>query len=150
MSRNGLRNTLGKRAGVKSLVGSYPTTSASMKVKKYHNFDLRIRMEKWSKKYPDNVKVVHCDDSLHMGSRLFLVEHKTKDHYMGTTMIYVPQAGHESVSFLYPSHRDELITALVSIKNVSKIVKKAEKIRVAREARELAKALLPHKLNKNI
>lgn len=30
VSRNGFRNTLGKGAGVKSLVGSYPTTTGTL------------------------------------------------------------------------------------------------------------------------
>lgn len=95
---------------------------------KIEGYALATHIEKWALKYPSHVKIVHCDDHMFMGSRIFLIEHKAKDAYMGTTFIYVPQAGSPKQGFLYPSHRNDLIKALSSIKKESAAILKRARI----------------------
>ncbi len=81
--------------------------------------DLMRAIEKWAKKYPKDVRILSCDDSYHCGSILVLIEHKAKNSYMGTSVVYIPQCTGEqpSVFFLYPGHTKALISALKTIRN---------------------------------
>lgn len=95
---------------------------------KYYGYDLIEKVEKWSDKYPDDVKICNVDDSSHSGSILVLIEHKTKSEYFGTTAIMISQcSGSPPVEFfLYPHHRENLISALVKIDKVAKPIAQAQ------------------------
>jgi len=83
---------------------------------KYSGYKFQQRVEEWAKQYPD-VKIVTCDDSHHATSILVLIPHKTKQSYMGITVIFIPQFGGDiSRSFLYNHNRMNLIKALQSMK----------------------------------
>lgn len=83
----------------------------------FTGYDLMERAEKWAKKFPGDVRIVGCDDSVHASSSLVLIEHRANTDYMGTTVVYVPQCTGESPIefFLYPSHRSSLLKALHEI-----------------------------------
>ena len=71
----------------------------------------------------EGLHVVRCDDAVHAGSDLILVEHcdhKT-GYYFGTTIVYVPQCTGEPPTefFLYLSHLKQLLTVLQTIKKKS-------------------------------
>jgi hypothetical protein len=112
--------------------------------------DLEDKIQKWAKKYPDDVRIIGCDDSTFSSSCLVLIEHKSKDQYMGTTVVYIPQCtGEKPIEFfLYSSHRDNLIEALLCINRQAKVVQKAETIKrdfVEKEQRNiLRKAAKKH------
>lgn len=93
---------------------------------KYAGYASMTKIEKWAKKYPNDVRIVGCDDSHFSGSDIIMIEHKTKDRYMGTTVIYVPQnSGDPAEFFLYPNHRTNLMQALHDIGKAARpVVKK--------------------------
>jgi hypothetical protein len=79
------------------------------------------RVARWAKKYPEDVRIVGVDDSYYSGSDLVLIEHRGKVGYHGTTVIFIAQcSGDPPVRFfLYPSHRDSLMAALMAIKQAA-------------------------------
>jgi hypothetical protein len=81
---------------------------------KYIGYTLMCKIKNWAKKFPTEVQIVSCDDSLFAGSILCLIEHRARTNYMGTSVIYVPQYTGEVATrfFLYLEHRVELIDAL--------------------------------------
>lgn len=106
------------------------------------------RIDRWALKYPQDVRTVRVDDSYHAGSNLYLIEHKEKDRYMGTTVVFVPQCSGETpiTFFLYPSHRAGLLRALQGIAKVAKVVQRREVKSVrAQCAIERATVKLPSK-----
>lgn len=85
------------------------------------------RGERFSKKYPDDIHIIHCDDDVFASSDLILVEHldKEKKSFMGTTVIFIPQCTSVQNSFfLYPNHLDKLIQTLQKIQKKQRINKK--------------------------
>lgn len=84
--------------------------------------------EKWARKYPEHIRVVHVDDSMYSSSILILIEHKTKEEYHGTTVMFVPQCGGEApaVMFLYPEHCLHLMAALKEIKRQAMPIQRLE------------------------
>lgn len=92
-------------------------------------YELIVKVERWAKKYPDDVRLVSVDDSHFAGSLLVLIEHRTKTQYMGTSAIIIPQCTGEAPIqfFLYPGHRRELMRALASIEKVAVPVQAREK-----------------------
>lgn len=80
---------------------------------KFTGYELITKVEKWAKNHKNDVILCACDDSHFMDSLLCLVDHKTKNSYMGTTMVYIPQNGiGTSEAFLYPGHAKGLIAGL--------------------------------------
>ena len=76
-------------------------------------FEAMEEAERLAKKYRGHVQYVGCDDDVHSNSDLLLVDHEDDDHYMGTSVIYLPQCkGTRATFFLYPGDREELIRAL--------------------------------------
>lgn len=82
-------------------------------------YPLMMRVEEWIKKYPHDIQLVQCDDSVHASSSLILFEHKCKNDYMGTTVVYIPQCtGEQPIEFfLYPDNVTSLIKALQVVEN---------------------------------
>ena len=72
---------------------------------KHTGWNLIEEAEKFAKKHPEHVRVVPCDDETHSSSALILIEHKCKNRYLGTSVVFVPQiANHDPVKFfLYQS-----------------------------------------------
>jgi hypothetical protein len=95
---------------------------------RWYGYDLMQRIEKWAAQFPHDVRVVGCDDSYHSGSDLVLIEHRTRDQYMGTTVVYLPQCSGDPPAqfFLYPGHRDDLVCALQSVRAASRPVERAQ------------------------
>ena len=92
---------------------------------KYIGYDLMKRVERWAKKYPEEVTIVGCDDAYFAGSTIVLIEHRTEKSYMGTSMYYIPQCTGEAPTqlFLYPWHRTNLIAALRKLGKKRKVSK---------------------------
>lgn len=97
---------------------------------KWIGYDLMKRVEKWAKKYPSEVHIVGVDDDVFASSVLVLIEARTHDSYMGTSVIYIPQCtGEKPIRFfLYPCHRAGLITALKEIAKEEVPRRKREKV----------------------
>lgn len=93
---------------------------------KTEGYALMVAVEQWAKRYPNDVQVTGCDDSYHSGSDLVLIEHKTENSYMGTTVVVIPQNGSPCEFFLYPGHRKDLQHALQVIALASKSIKERE------------------------
>lgn len=91
---------------------------------KYGGAVLMDKIDEWAKAYPNDVKILNVDDSYHMGSCIYLIEHQTENEYMGTTCVYVPQMGDEPAEFfLYPLDRNRMIKELIAIKKLSTPIK---------------------------
>jgi hypothetical protein len=91
---------------------------------KFSGWPLIQAIEKWAKKHP-TVKILRCDDTMFMSSILVMIPHETEDHYMGHTMVYVPQDAHVRLSecFLYPSDTNELFNVLSEILSPKNTIK---------------------------
>lgn len=82
-------------------------------------YDLICSIREWHKTLSEEdaktVKIIRCDDYYHSSSIIVLFEHFNQDNYMGQTMVCVPQnSGNPCIVFLYPSHRNDLIMALMA------------------------------------
>ena len=80
-----------------------------------NGYPLMYFIEKWAKRFPNHVQVVRCDDNVHAGSDLVLIEHSIPGEYWGTTVIFVSQFEPPTEFFLYPGHQKQLMTALKKI-----------------------------------
>lgn len=84
-------------------------------------YKLMRKVEKWAKKWPNDVQIVQCDDNVHASSDLILIKHRAlkTGKYFGTSIVFIPQCTGENPIkfFLYPSRHDELIKALTNTKN---------------------------------
>lgn len=90
-------------------------------------YDASRLMEKWAAKQPEgHVFYVPCDDASFMGSDLWLIEHKTHNRYMGTSMVYIPQDEDRSRAFLYTGHRLVLAKTLKEIQRLAAPIQKQE------------------------
>lgn len=79
-------------------------------------------VEEWAKGFPDDVRVVVCDDDVHATSLLVSIGHccrlPGREQYMGTSVVFIPQCALNltpSVFFLYGSARKEMIRVLQEI-----------------------------------
>ncbi len=90
--------------------------------------DFQDRVEKWAEKYPNDVRITTCDDSYFSTSLLVLIEHRTANAYMGTTVVVIPQCSGDPPSqfFLYPGHALALIEALKDVRAKAVPVEKAD------------------------
>lgn len=104
---------------------------------------LMDRIEKWAEKYPKDVFCLSVDDSHFTSSLLVLVDHKTEDKYMGTSVVMISQCSGAPPAefFLYPGHRDGLIAALVGIRAAARPVLKRESAMERSRAKETRKNL---------
>ncbi len=104
-------------------------------------FDLMVRVEKWAKKHPREVRCLHIDDSYFANSLLLLVEHRHARGYMGTTAVVIPQCtGEKPIEFfLYPGDRDALIVALKSIRAAARPLAKKQRANEASESKLIRK-----------
>jgi hypothetical protein len=95
---------------------------------RYVGFDLQERVETWAKKYPKDVRICLCDDAQHSSSCLVLIEHRTKTHYMGTTVVFLPQCSGDPPAefFLYPNRAEQLLEALQAIRKAAKPIQEKE------------------------
>jgi len=97
-------------------------------------YDLMEAMKKWAEKYPERVTSFCVDDNAHATSLVLLVHHGKPggNHYMGASLIYVPQLStlsgiyhHEgdgvqpaySTFFMYPSHAAQAIDKLTEVRD---------------------------------
>lgn len=70
------------------------------------------RLDQFSKKHPGMISV-GCDDNSFSSSTIYLIPHESKNDYMGTTLLFVPQVSSDrNVLFLYPYELDNLICEL--------------------------------------
>ena len=105
------------RPGVRFIKGRYVQKKyKDVVMEKVTGYTAMGRIDKFCRENPD-MKYVGCDDTLHTGSSLYLVPHKNKKEYWGTTVIYVPQHGDKNNFFLYPEHLKKLIKVLTEIDN---------------------------------
>lgn len=105
--------------------------------------DLMEAVEEWACSHKGHVRVVGCDDDYHASSLLVLIEHKSKDQYMGTTVVFIPQCtGEKPIRFfLYPGHRLDLMTALLEIDVASRGPSSMEHVRNIERAVAVSKIL---------
>jgi len=84
---------------------------------KYIGYDLMVQVAKWAKKFPEDVKIVVCDDSYFAGSDLICIEHRSTHEYMGISVVFIPQCTGEQPTtfFLYPGHRRNFYRTLRSM-----------------------------------
>lgn len=108
-------------------------------------YKLMERVERWAKKQPkDFVRIVSVDDAYFSTSLLVLIEHKTDDSYMGTSVVFIPQCTGENPIrfFLYPEF--ELLKVLKEIEKSRSVVAKAQEERRKKEHAEMmASVTLP-------
>jgi hypothetical protein len=104
---------------------------------RFTGYDLMVRVEKWARKHPHEVRCLSIDDSAFASSTLLLVEHRHTREYMGTTAVVIPQCtGEKPIEFfMYPSHRDEIIAALVSIRAAARTPTKRQRMDEITESR---------------
>lgn len=116
---------------------------------RWRGYDLMERVAEWAKKWPDDVRITGCDDSYHTSSDLVLIEHKSPDAYMGTTVIVITQNDGQPPAefFLYPDDANGLIDTLKAIRTVAKRIEKRETILLAERSR-LIRNNLKWKANK--
>jgi hypothetical protein len=80
---------------------------------RWQGYDLMQRIERWSKKYPDQVTICRVDDDMFMGADLVLIGSCSTHQWMGINVVYVTQgSGEPSHFFLYPQHVAGLLHAL--------------------------------------
>jgi hypothetical protein len=83
---------------------------------KYENeggYEYSEKLCEWAKDKPQ-VKVFYFDDTMFMSSVGFIIPSSSKYEHMGLNVILCPQAGFPIDFFLYPSHQNSLLEALVS------------------------------------
>lgn len=82
------------------------------------NYELMEQVEKFAKKYPNDIHVCPIDDSYYSCSDLVLIEHKSKNAWHGVTALVLSQcSGARPVEFfMYPDHVTKLIETLTVIK----------------------------------
>lgn len=86
---------------------------------KYTGYDFIGKVERWAKYYPNDVIVSYSDDDSYMSSTVLYITHKTKTAYHGTTILPISQNGNVPVrTFLYPSHHNQMIDALLKIRKM--------------------------------
>lgn len=102
-------------------------------------FDLIRQVERWAEAHPCEVRALRCNDGLACTAGLVLIEHRTKDHYHGTTVVFIPQCIAEPPTwcFLYPHSRDALMSALGQIGRAARPIIRAEAARQREEYRIL-------------
>lgn len=82
---------------------------------KYIGYDLMVKVNRWARKYPQDVKITRCDDNVHAGSDIVYINHRVDNKkWFGTTVVVIPQCtGEEPMRFfLYPQHHKEMVKAL--------------------------------------
>lgn len=96
---------------------------------RWSGYDLMKRVERWSKQYPDDVRIVSVDDDAFACSDLVLIEHRAKNQYMGTTAVFIPQCTGELPVrfFLYPQHLFGLVRALRAIRRAAVPLERRER-----------------------
>lgn len=93
-----------------------------------NNLAFMNKCEQFAKRFPQDVFISRCDDSMHMGSRLVLIHHKSKIGWMGVSVIIITQAGDKPIQFfLYGQHNNELIQHLTQAKKEEKTLRAAGK-----------------------
>ena len=95
---------------------------------KWKGYALMCKIRKFVKKYPQDIRILRCDDDYHAGSILVTILHRSKYDFMGTTVIFVPQCTGESPIrfFLYPGHDTDMIKELTRITKIQKRYPKDE------------------------
>lgn len=89
--------------------------------KKLLGYDLMLAVEKWAKKWPNDVIINCVDDDFHMGSNLIFILHKSKKSFFGTTVIPIMQKGDPAIRyFMYPGHLNEIMKTLQKIQKITK------------------------------
>jgi len=113
---------------------------------KYEGYEFRQLVRRWAKRYPQDVRMIYCDDSTFCSSALVFIEHRAAENYMGTTVIYIPQFGGAPAQFfLYPSHRISLSRALRQIATQARPIQRRERQREKEFTRQLASISLQTK-----
>lgn len=92
---------------------------------KYFGYQLINKVEKWAKKYPNDVQILYCDDSSFAGSIIVFIECKDKEIYHGINVVCIPQCtGEKPLSmFFYKQHSDLLEKLLKNVKKHQKGLK---------------------------
>ena len=108
---------------------------------KLKGYELMEAVEKWAKRFPDDVRTVRIDDGHFCNSDLVLIDHKAKDQYMGVTAVVIPQCtGEEPLCFfMYPSHQAGLMKALIAMQKAAAPIQKRQAQREKARRKELDK-----------
>jgi hypothetical protein len=84
-------------------------------------------VSRWAMRYQNDVRIVRCEDDSFRGSYIVLIEHRTAQSYMGTSVVFIQQGGSEpQVMFLYPRAADDLIRELQSIRRAARPIERLE------------------------
>jgi len=80
-------------------------------------YEVMKDIERYTKRYCTEIKIVYCDDSYHAGSYILLIPHPK----MGITVMFIPQCtGTQNEFFLYDNHFKMLMDELNKMKYVYK------------------------------
>jgi len=81
---------------------------------------------RWAKKYPKDVYICNIDDSVHAGSDIVFILHRTSPRRIwGVTVIVITQCDDQKPFeyFMYPSHMVRIVEAMIGF---SKMIKKED------------------------
>jgi len=112
--------------------------------------NLMAKIDKWSKKHKNVIKV-HVDDDYHAGSYVYLIPHVCTYKTMGLTIFYIPQCTRELPVqfFCYPDDLRALISGLTKMAKLLKTPKKKYNTSpLVKRTKELEKQLLNSMRNK--
>lgn len=122
---------------------------------KLTGYDVMTDIRNYIMKHKE-IKMVAVDDDVFSGSQLLLIPHETKNKFMGTTVMFVPQCTTtQNVFFLYPDAVDNLIKELREIqkrqnkdsfwKKIKAARRKFDKKTPAQKRKELKKIMSKNK-----
>lgn len=113
-------------------------------------YEFMVAVEKWAKKFPNDVQIIGCDDDSFMSSNLVLIEHKSEKAFMGTTVVYIPQNnGPVQQFFLYPGHLENFLDVLTIIKKKTTIMKRIERKNEILKSKNIKTGLVHPPVNPN-
>jgi hypothetical protein len=85
---------------------------------KWNGYKLMKKVRKWSKKYPNDIKIVTCDDAIYTSSCMVLIAHRTTTYWHGITCISIPQlTGKPNIMFWYDKHTKNLSVAVAELED---------------------------------
>jgi len=84
---------------------------------KWTGYSLMCKMEKWAKKYPEDVFCAGIDDSHFCGSDIYFILHRDGKMNWGTSVVVITQCDGQPPCqyFMYPGHLTGILDVLKKI-----------------------------------
>lgn len=87
---------------------------------KWTGHRLMKRIQKWARKYPDDVVISVCDDAIYTTSYQVLVAHRTVSDWHGMSIVSVPQlTGKPCIMFMYPRNARDLAAGMEKLQSIT-------------------------------